>query len=244
MKVDRNKLPCLVIGYLHLISSLVDIGFHLLVVCIVTSGFQCDVDVKSLRAVDWPWLQPLLLVLNLGTHGFYPFPVILSSLYSAYVEHMPLTKQPKCYPGMLHVYLVDVFNFLINLIWLRLVISFIAAVHKRDPDQMRMFYGLSIMKVVLQIIYLIFQPTFITFYSNSFWFLEILDVGLAVTILIIINNYIKILRAEKAQPSVDQPPPYIECLITTNQTKSDKNVQNIQPAAEGNKGETPAILPI
>ncbi|KAH9632585.1 hypothetical protein HF086_012392 [Spodoptera exigua] len=69
---------CFMIGYLHLASSVVDVVCHLLTVAIVTNGFQCDVNNESktyhkfsllqLQAISIPWLEPLLIVLNLGTH--------------------------------------------------------------------------------------------------------------------------------------------------------------------------------
>ncbi|CAH2054326.1 unnamed protein product, partial [Iphiclides podalirius] len=252
MQVDLKKCSCfsgrakcLVIGYLHLLSSLFDIGCHLLLVSIVTSGFQCDMDVNNLLKIDMSWFPPLLIFINLGTHGFYPFPMILSPVNSAYSE--PTVIQPKCYPGMLHVYLIDVLNFLINVIWLRLVISFISAVHKKDPEQMRMFFGLSIVKLTLQVFYLVFQPNFRARASDAFWFLQLLDICIAATFLIIINNYIRTLRAEKAQAIRDQPPSYIECLISSpanDQKIGKKELDKAQPSQETKKGDAPAILPI
>ncbi|CAK1593999.1 unnamed protein product [Parnassius mnemosyne] len=251
MEVVRSKFSCLnsramclVIGYLHLLSTSLNIACHLLLVSIVSGGFQCDIDANSLLAVDWQWLDPILFFLNLGTHGFYPFPIIITRGVSSYVKYMPISDQRKCYPGMLHVSLNDVLNFLVNVIWLRLVITFIAASHKRDPERMRMFYGLSIVKLAAQVIYLAFQPiTLIT--AEDFWLWIILDICIQALFLIIMNICIRLLRAEKSQPINDQPPSYVECLINTPiQTQNvKKEPENVLPI-EDNKNQSPAVLPI
>lgn len=81
-------------------------------------------------AIPWAVVEPLLLVLNLGTHGFYPFPGTFRRQYNMYVEYTSIIAEPRCYPGILHVYLVDILNFLINLIWLRIVVSYLGALYK------------------------------------------------------------------------------------------------------------------
>lgn len=208
---------CMIIGYLHLVSSVADIAYHLLTVAIVTNGFQCDVNMESLHQVtNIPLLEPLLLVLNLGTHGFYPFPRVIRSQYSIYVEYMAVPSVPRCYPGMLHVYLVDVLNFFINLIWLRIVTSYIGALHQKNPEPMRMFFSLSIVKLVMQVMYLGYQPQFYgTVDFETYWFLKLLDIFIAVFFLVIVRKYTHYLKAAIASERIEKPPPYIECLIGT-----------------------------
>ncbi|XP_035452890.2 uncharacterized protein LOC118277957 [Spodoptera frugiperda] len=206
---------CFMIGYLHLLSSVVDVVCHLLTVAIVTNGFQCDVNNESLQAISIPWLEPLLIVLNLGTHGFYPYPRVFRNQYHIYVEQMSVASEPKCYPGMLHIYLIDLLNFLINLIWLRIVVSYVGAVHKKNPEPMRMFLSLSVVKLVMQAMYFGYQPFFYDVYTiETVWFLKLTDILIAVFFLIIVQKYTKALRLEKAATqNIEKPPSYIECLI-------------------------------
>jgi hypothetical protein len=84
----------------------------------------------QLKNIDWPWLEPFLLIINLGTHGFYPFPLTMRSRGNVFVDYMPLNAHPRCYPGMLHVYLIDILNFMINIIWLKFVKAYVVAVHQ------------------------------------------------------------------------------------------------------------------
>ncbi|KAJ0172165.1 hypothetical protein K1T71_012138 [Dendrolimus kikuchii] len=208
---------CFMIGYMHLVSSVLDIACHLLTVAIVTDGFQCDVNYDRFNFVSWTWAEPVLLILNLGTHGFYPFPRIFRHQYNVYVEYMSISVEPKCYPGMLHVYLVDILNFLINLIWLRIVISYIGALHKKNPDPMRMFFSLSVVKLVMQIMYFTYQPHYYdSFAVETYWFLKIIDIAIAAIFLVIVLKYTKSLKAEKIAADIEKPPPYIECLINGN----------------------------
>uniref|UniRef100_A0A2A4K374 Uncharacterized protein n=1 Tax=Heliothis virescens TaxID=7102 RepID=A0A2A4K374_HELVI len=206
---------CFMIGYMHLVSSVVDVVCHLLTVAIVTKGFQCDVNNESLQAISIPWLEPILIVLNLGTHGFYPYPRVFRNQYHIYVEHMSVPTEPTCYPGMLHIYLIDLLNFLINLIWLRIVISYVGAVHKKDPEPMRMFLSLSVVKLVMQAMYFGYQPFFYDFYAiETVWFLKLTDILIAIIFLVIVQKYTKSLRLEKAaSQNIEKPPSYIECLI-------------------------------
>lgn len=209
---------CYVIAYMHLVSSVLDIACHLLTVAIVTDGFQCDVNYERFNSISWTWAEPLLLILNLGTHGFYPFPRIFRHQYNVYVEYMSIAAEPKCYPGMLHVYVVDILNFLINLIWLRIVISYIGALHKKNPDPMRMFISLSVVKLFMQMMYFTYQPHFYhdSFAVETYWFLKIMDIVIAVIFLVIVYKYTNVLKAEKVTANVEKPPPYIECLINGN----------------------------
>ncbi|CAH0731802.1 unnamed protein product, partial [Brenthis ino] len=211
------RLKCLTIGYLHLLASVVDIGCHVLVVAILSNGFQCDIKAESLSVIDLPWLQLLLLVINFGTHGFYPFPLDLRSYY----DHMQFVVEPRCYPGMLHLSLIDIINFFINVIWLKFVIAFVTAVHKRDPEPMRMFFGLSLLKLIVQVIYFTYQFN-MGFASPQYSFLIAADTGISVIFLMIINAYIFQVRHELLQKKVDQPPTYIECLMNTPLPKVDE----------------------
>ncbi|KAJ8709250.1 hypothetical protein PYW07_009076 [Mythimna separata] len=209
---------CLVIGYVVLTASVVDLACHLFTVAVVTNGFQCDVSsesVSSLQAVTVPWLEPILIILNLGTHGFYPYPRVFRHQYHVYVEQMSVATQPKCYPGMLHIYLLDLINFLINIIWLRIVVSYVAAVHKKDPEPMRMFMSLTVVKLVMQAMHLGYQPFFFDDINiETSWFLKLADILVALMILLIVHKYSKALRLEKAAAqNVEKPPSYIECLI-------------------------------
>ncbi|KAJ8711818.1 hypothetical protein PYW08_008772 [Mythimna loreyi] len=206
---------CFMIGYLHLASSVVDLVCHLLTVAIVTDGFQCDVNTNSLEAITIPWLEPVLIVLNLGTHGFYPYPPVFRNQHHIYVEQMSTATQPRCYPGMLHIYLIDLLNFLINVIWLRIVVSYVAAVHKKNPEPMRMFLSLSVVKLVMQAMHLGYQPFFFDDYNiETVWFLKLADILIAITFLVIVQKYTKALRLEKAATqNIEKPPSYIECLI-------------------------------
>lgn len=202
---------------MHLVSSVVDVICHLLTVAIVTNGFQCDVNNESLQAISIPWLEPILIVLNLGTHGFYPYPRVFRNQYHVFVEQMSIVSEPTCYPGMLHIYLIDVLNFLINLIWLRIVISYVGAVHKKNPEPMRMFVSLSIVKLVMQAMYFGYQPFFYDEYAvETVWFLKLSDILIAILILVVVQKYIKFLRMEKAATqNIEKPPSYIECLINS-----------------------------
>ncbi|KAG6448151.1 hypothetical protein O3G_MSEX005343 [Manduca sexta] len=162
-------------------------------------------------------MEPILLILNLGTHGFYPFPGIFRRQYNMFVEYKSVAAEPKCYPEMLHVYLVDILIFLINLIWLRIVVSYVGALHKKNPDPMRMFFSLSIVKVVMQVMYFGYQPhIFDMLKAETYWFLKILDIFIALACLVMVHKYTKALRLEKAGVSVEKPPSYIECLISAN----------------------------
>ncbi|CAH2095430.1 unnamed protein product [Euphydryas editha] len=232
------RLKCFIIGYLNLFASIIDIGCHVLIVAIVTNGFQCDVDRESLRAIDWPWLEPLLLIVNLGTHGFYPFPLVHPSYNSIHIEYIPISTQPRCYPGMLHLYLIDILNFFINVIWLKFVIAFISAVHKKNPEPMRMFFGLSMVKLVLQILYVFSRPNFYNFTMETYWFISLMDACIAAIFLIIINGYIGQLRIEKSQKNNDQPPSYIECLINGPLTRVDEKKEAVL-VIEEKKSEPP-----
>ncbi|CAG5051526.1 unnamed protein product [Parnassius apollo] len=248
MQVITSKFPylnslamCFVIGYLHLLSTTVNISCHFLLVSIVSGGFQCDVDANSLRAVEGQWLDPILLFLNLGTHGFYPFPIIITRI----IKYIPKSNQPNCYPGILHIYLNDVLHFLINVIWLRLVISFISAVHKRDPERMRMLYGLSLVKLAAQVIYLVFKPD--TLITSEEFLLCVIDICIAALFVRIMSICITRLRAEKLQPINDQPPSYVECITTSptpNQSQNlKKESENVLPI-EDNNNQSPTVLPI
>ncbi|KAF9410225.1 hypothetical protein HW555_010619 [Spodoptera exigua] len=166
----------------------------------------------SLQAISIPWLEPLLIVLNLGTHGFYPYPRVFRNQYHIYVEQMSVASEPKCYPGMLHIYLIDLLNFLINLIWLRIVVSYVGA---KNPEPMRMFLSLSVVKLVMQAMYFGYQPFFYDVYTiETVWFLKLTDILIAIFFLIIVQKYTKALRLETAATqNIEKPPSYIECLI-------------------------------
>ncbi|XP_075984673.1 uncharacterized protein LOC142982173 isoform X2 [Anticarsia gemmatalis] len=211
----RLRPICYAIGYMHLVSSVVDVVCHLLTVAIVTKGFQCDVNNESLQAISTPWLEPLLIVLNLGTHGFYPYPRVFRNQNHIYVEQMSVISEPRCYPGMLHIYLIDVLNFMINLIWLRIVISYVGAVHKKNPEPMRMFFSLSVVKLVMQAMYFGYQPFFYDVYTvETVWFLKLTDILIAIIFLVFVQKYTTFLKMERAANlNVEKPPSYIECLI-------------------------------
>lgn len=208
---------CLIIGYMHLVSSIVDMVCHMLVVAIVTNGFQCDVNNERLHAMTIPGLEPVLMILNLGTHGFYPYPRTLHNQYNIYVEQMSMVAEPKCYPGMLHVNLIDVLNMVINLIWLKIVVSYIVAVHKGNTEPMRLFFSLSIVKLIMLVMYFGYHPLFYNVYTpETIWFLKLSDIFVAVVILIIVQRYTRFLRMEKAiKQNIEKPPSYIECLINS-----------------------------
>lgn len=248
MQMPRNvwccggnlRLKCFIIGYLNLFASIIDIGCHVMIVAIVTNGFQCDVDRESLRAIDWPWLEPFLLIVNLGTHGFYPFPLVLPSYNSIHIDYIPIiTSQPRCYPGMLHLYLIDILNFLINVIWLKFVVAFVSAVHKKDPEPMRMFFGLSMVKLVLQILYFFSQPNIYNYAVEAYWFISLMDACIAAMFLMIIHGYVVQLRNEKSQAKIEQPPSYIECLMNGPLTRVDEKKESVL-VIEEKKTEPPA----
>lgn len=220
---------CFMIGYLHLASSVVDLVCHLLTVAIVTNGFQCDVNNERLQAISVPWLEPVLIVLNLGTHGFYPYPRVFRNQYHIYVEQMSVAAEPRCYPGMLHIYLIDLLNFLINVIWLRIVVSYVGAVHKKNPEPMRMFFSLSVVKLVMQAMSFAYQPFFDIYNIETAWFLKLTDILIAVLFLIIVQKYTKALRLEKAATqNVEKPPSYIECLINGPMRPPGYEVKDIE----------------
>ncbi|CAK1545527.1 unnamed protein product [Leptosia nina] len=221
------RLKCFVIGYLNLIASVVDIGCHLLIVAIISKGFQCDIDRASLQLIDWPWLEPVLIVLNVGTHGFYSFPLLLRSYNDISIDYLPIVVEPRCYPGMLHVHLIDILNFLINAIWFRFVLSFVGALHRKDPEPIRMFYGVSVLKLVLQILYIAYQPGLDVFSLEGSWVIKIVDICMAAVFLIIISKYIKQLKAERSVSLADHPPTYIECLINATKTQNGEKKEEI-----------------
>lgn len=206
---------CFLIGYMHLVANVVDVVCHVLTVAIVTNGFQCDMNNVSMQAISIPWLEPVLIVLNLGTHGFYPYPIVFRNQYHIFVEQMSIATEPRCYPGMLHIYLIDLLNFLINVIWLRIVISYVGAVHKKNPEPMRMFFIMSVVKLVMQAMYFGYQPFFYEAYTvETVWFLKLIDIWLAIIFLVIVQKYTKALKMEKAASrNIEKPPSYIECLI-------------------------------
>ncbi|CAB3238536.1 unnamed protein product [Arctia plantaginis] len=208
---------CYIIAYSHLLSSLVDLLCHFVTVATATNWFQCDVNAEGLKAVSVPWLEPILIVINLGTHGFYPYPRVVRNQYPTYVEMMTVIGESRCYPGMLHIHLIDLLNFLINIIWLRIVISYVGAVHKKDPEPMRMFFSLSVVKLVMQAMYFGYQPAFYDIYSTeTIWFLKLTDILVAIIFLVIVQRYSKFLRMENAaNQNVEKPPAYIECLINS-----------------------------
>ncbi|CAG9568108.1 unnamed protein product [Danaus chrysippus] len=210
---------CLIGDNIISFVSIVDIGAHLFIVSLVTKGFQCDVDKESLNLIDVPWLEPFLLIINVGTHGLYPFPFIMRIYKSDFM--IPAT--PRCYPGMVHINRIDVLNFLINFIWLKFVTSYVASVHKKDPERMRTFFGLSLVKLIFEILYLAYQPDLYSiFTTESYWFLKFMDICIGALFLIVINKYIAQLRIENAQRTKDQPPSYIECLINGPITRVDE----------------------
>lgn len=211
----RLRTLCMIIGYLHLASSVADIAYHLLAVAIITNGFQCDTNVANLQKLTViPFLEPLLVVLNLGTHGFYPFPPIIRTQFNNYVDYMAVPAVQRCYPGVLHVYLVDVLNFFVNVIWLKIVVTYIGALHKRNPEPMRMFFSLSVVKIVMQVMYLGYQPQFYnTMDFETYWFLKLVDILIAAFFLVIVRKYTNYLKTEIASQKIEKPPPYVECLI-------------------------------
>ncbi|XP_045778975.1 uncharacterized protein LOC123876706 [Maniola jurtina] len=220
------RANCFAIGYLNLIASLIDIGCHVVIVFIVTNGFQCDVSKESLRAVQWNWLEPVLVIINLGTHGFYPFPLIFHYYNKIPIDYLPIAdKEPACYPGMLHLHIVDILYFLINAVWLKFVLTFVAGVHKKDPEPMRMFFVVSIVKLGIQLLNLCFQPDFENVLAVTAF--KLTDICIATLFLVIINKYIIFLRNEKARKTADQPPSYIECLVNGPTTRVDEKKDTV-----------------
>ncbi|XP_047989865.1 uncharacterized protein LOC125229120 isoform X2 [Leguminivora glycinivorella] len=210
--VPYLRARCFFIGYLNLVASTVDLACHLVILSAVTNFFSCDVDINVLHNINWSWLEPLLVVMNIGTHGFYPFPLILG-----YYDSLGVRGTPHCYPGMVHLYLIDLINIMIHVVWLRLVVSYIKALHKKDADTMRMFFSVSVIKIILQLMYFTYTPLQFTMFSdtlyNSYWVLKALDIFVAIIFLMMMNSYIKAVRAEKTAPAHDrdQPPSYDEC---------------------------------
>ncbi|XP_063382292.1 uncharacterized protein LOC134668763 [Cydia fagiglandana] len=220
--VQYLRAKCFFIGYLNLIASTVDLGCHLIILSAVTNFFSCDVDLNILHNINWSWLEPFLVVVNIGTHGFYPFPLVLG-----YYDSLGVRGTPRCYPGMVHLYIIDLINIVIHVVWLRLVVTYIKALYKKDADTMRMFFSLSVIKIILQLMHFAYTPLHITLYSdtlyNSYWVLKILDICVAITFLLAMNSYIKAVRAEKApalaQP--DHPPSYDECAAVAREEKTE-----------------------
>ncbi|XP_023941072.1 uncharacterized protein LOC112047976 [Bicyclus anynana] len=232
----RLRAGCLAIGYLHLIASLVDIGCHVVILFLITNGFQCDISKASIRAVQWNWLEPTLAFVNLGTHGFFPYPLTFHYYNAIPLDYLPIAEDnPKCYPGMLHLFVLDIFNFLSNALWLKFVLAFVSGVHKRDAEPVRMFYILCIMKLAIQLLAIGLQWDYErTFAACAFQFM---DVCIATMFLVIINRYSTFLRLVKASKNGDQPPSYIECLINTPSTLVDEK-KDIVFVIEEKKMET------
>lgn len=208
---------CLLIGYLHLASSITDMICHLMIVAIVTNGFQCDVNNERLMSLSVPGLEPVMMLVNLGTHGFHPYPRFINSQYHVFVDQLSVFSEPKCYPGMLHIYLMDVLHLLINLIWIRIVISYVIAVHKGNPEPMRLFFSLSIVKLIMMVMYFGYSPNYYDVYNpETIWFMKLTDIFIALVILIVVQRYTRFLKTEKAaNENIEKPPPYIECLINS-----------------------------
>ncbi|KAL4716202.1 hypothetical protein ACJJTC_004696 [Scirpophaga incertulas] len=193
------RAKCFIIAYLNLFASIADILSLIAVVFILTSGFQCDVTETSMQTVIVPWLESFLVVVNLGTHGFYPFPLLLRST-TAYLDYLPLSPNPTCYPGMVHVNVIDVLSLMINLIWLKFAKSYVAAMHKNDPEGMRMFFGICVMKLILQILYFGYNPdndNIVTI--GTYWYVKVMDCVLALIFLIIVRKYMNQLLLKKTQ---------------------------------------------
>ncbi|KAJ2954726.1 hypothetical protein O0L34_g3030 [Tuta absoluta] len=207
----NQRFACFVIGYWNLVAVLVDIVCLVVIAAVVSDGFQCDVTRESIERINLPWIEPFLVFLNLGSQGFYPLPVLDWHSERPEWNSGLHPHQRKCYPGMVHVYLIDLLIFFVNVIWIKFVIAFVYSIHKKDSEAMTNFCRLSLAKLILQIIYLAYAST--TLMLNSFWFIQISDTGIAMIILIIINGYINTLRREKMKENIDIPPPYVETLI-------------------------------
>ncbi|XP_026761466.2 uncharacterized protein LOC113520349 [Galleria mellonella] len=189
------RIPCFIIGYINLFVSIIDVFVQVTVVFIITNGFQCDVSENSLSKINWPWMELILLVLNIGTHGFYPFPLTLRNRYNLYDGYSPIIDEPKCYPGIMHIYLVDILNFVINIIWFKFVKEYVIALHKKDPAPMRMFLVICILKLALQAIYFKTQPDFKLIRNlDSYWLIKYMDIIISALCIIIIFLYTRQIR--------------------------------------------------
>ncbi|KAM3962130.1 uncharacterized protein ACR2FA_003815 isoform 1-T2 [Aphomia sociella] len=214
------RIQCFIIGYINLFVSVLDIIIHVVIVYILTGGFQCDVTEKSLSLVNWPWLERILFMLNLGTHGFAPFPLPLRTNHNLYEGYLSLMEKPKCYPGMVHVYLVDVLNFLINLIWLKFAKTYVNALHKKEPEPMRMFVAVCVVKILLQVLH--FGDKLELRIMNNlqpFWVFRLFDICMSAFLTIIIYQYMKQLKNEKSRK--EQTSACVEHLLA--QYKDNKN---------------------
>ncbi|XP_059051681.1 uncharacterized protein LOC131846413 [Achroia grisella] len=191
------RIPCFIIGYINLVVSIVDVLAQLVVVFIITSGFQCQVSEKSFDKIAWSWMEPILLAVNVGTHGFYPFPLPLRNNQNLLEGYFPVVDEPKCFPTMMHIYIMDLLNFIINIIWLKFVKSFIVALHKKKQEPIRLFFIIYVLKMVFQIIYIKSQPEYLIIENLELsWLIKAMDIGISIICAIIIGTYIRQLREE------------------------------------------------
>ncbi|CAH2243824.1 jg23209 [Pararge aegeria aegeria] len=178
------------------IASLFNICSHLIIVYILTGGYQCEISKASLRAVQWSWLEPVLLIINFGAHGFYSFPLIFNYHQTQSIQYLPIVENnAPCYPAMSHVDTNEIMYFLINVLWLKFTTSFITAVHEKTPGPMVTFSAATAVKAVIQFVNFGVQSS----YNNGLLDIlyKIVDVCLIILFLIIIIEYTKELKKQK-----------------------------------------------
>ncbi|CAH4027486.1 unnamed protein product [Pieris brassicae] len=228
---------CLVIGYFCLFASLVNVISHVVVVSIMTRGFVCDINEESIQMINWTWLEPFMFIVNMGTHGFYPYPLLLRPYAEAF-ENEPLGLELKCNTSLSHVSGANILYFFINTSWFIFVLSYIVAIYKKKVTPIRMFYLWTSLKIGVQILFLAYQPGSIKFSNDAVGFLErsgfanLLDIVLGCICIKIIRRYANQLALEQVVWIVKQPPTYEESINNSHPEEKKEAIINIDTKPE------------
>lgn len=227
------RAKCLVIGYFCLFASLVNVISHFVIVSIMTRGFVCDINEESVQLINWTWLEPFLFIVNMGTHGFYPYPLLLRPYAEAF-DNTPLGAELKCDTSLTHVSGANILYFFINTSWFIFVLSYIVAIYKNEVIPIRMFYLWTLLKIGVQILFLAYQPGSIRFRSDTVSFLEhsgfgnLLDIVLGCLCVLLIRKYANELALELVVWIVKKPPTYEECLKNSKTEEKQEAIITIE----------------
>ncbi|KAL4721030.1 hypothetical protein ACJJTC_018701 [Scirpophaga incertulas] len=83
---------------------------------------------------------------------------------------------------------------------LALLICILFVILQNDPEGMRMFFGICVMKLILQILYFGYNPdndNIVTI--GTYWYVKVMDCVLALIFLIIVRKYMNQLLLKKTQ---------------------------------------------
>ncbi|CAF4880355.1 unnamed protein product [Pieris macdunnoughi] len=198
----------------------------------MTRGFVCDINEESIQLINWTWLEPFMFIVNMGTHGFYPYPLLLRPYAEAF-DNEPLGEELKCDDSLTHVSGSNMLYFFINTSWFIFVLSYIVAIYKKEVIPIRMFYLWSLLKIGVQILFLAYQPGSIKFSNDAVGFLErsgfanLLDIVLGCICIVIIRRYVNQMSLEVVVWIVKKPPTYEECLNNLKQKEKNEAIIHI-----------------